>query len=436
MEGPKTFSKPVIVIGGSVSGLLQGLQMKRNGRDVIVLEQDPSESRHNHESGVSIGPTVVKLLEKYDATGRPAAIPSRFLSVAWLKRLRVLNMVWKHNMSNWGCLYLILRANYDGLPSEVVPDPPRPKPTDGAVEYHPGKRVVDVGYDQDKGLVHVHFVDSVTGEKGSLSSELVIAADGVHSTVRKLLGVPTRRQYAGYIGWRGTVPERLLSPSTIEYFSNRLNFSILGGMYFISYFIPTETGHTEPGERLINWVWYYPVPEDSAEMAAMFTDTNGKLHPSTVPQGLVNPNVWAAQVARYIGNMTAPLGEVVSKTPAPFITKVSEAQCGAASFYGGRLVLVGDAFTGYRSHLGMASEQAARHCVALEKVLRGEMTQEQYHKEVVFYSQRFILLNRFIGLMGMGWIRALLSTMFAYAWLMITHTLGLATIKPNTSKYA
>ncbi|RDW63793.1 hypothetical protein BP6252_11338 [Coleophoma cylindrospora] len=189
--------KSVIIVGGSVAGLLQGLQLKRSGSNVIVLEQDPSKDRHSHESGVSIGPTVVSLLEKYDATGRPAAIPTQFMSAAWRQRLRVVNTTWPHNMSNWGCLYLILRANFDGMASETVPCPPPPKPTDGNVEYRGGKRVTGVSYNPEKGLVRVQFVDVTTAEESSVTAEMVIAADGVHSTVRKLLQIPTRETYAG-----------------------------------------------------------------------------------------------------------------------------------------------------------------------------------------------------------------------------------------------
>ena len=64
----------------------------------------------------------------------------------------------------------------------------------------------------------------------------------------------------------------------------------------ISYLIPTETGDVEPGKRLLNWVWYSVVPDGSPEMASIFTDVNGKLHLNTVPQGLVNPKLWADQV--------------------------------------------------------------------------------------------------------------------------------------------
>ena len=114
----------------------------RNGVNFIVLEQDPSKDRHSHDSGVTIGPSVVSLLNKYDATGRPAATLARYISAAWRKRLRVTNRPSLYHMSNWGCLYLILRANFDGIKSAAVPEPPTAKKEDRMVEYRPGRRAI------------------------------------------------------------------------------------------------------------------------------------------------------------------------------------------------------------------------------------------------------------------------------------------------------
>ncbi|KEY75315.1 hypothetical protein S7711_11268 [Stachybotrys chartarum IBT 7711] len=254
-------------VGGSVSGLLQGLQPKRNGANVVVFEQDPSEDRRSPES-----------VEKCDATGRPAAIPARFISIAWRKFLRLLNHPVPRNMSNWGCLYLILRANFDGH---------------------------DVGDGADA------------------------------ASAGRFLNVPAEKQYSGYIGWRGTVPGRLVSKETIEYFSNRPNFSLMSGTYSISYIIPTKTSHVEPGERLVNWVWYFRVPDNSPELKE-----------------------------RYLPLMTKHLAEIVDETPLPLLSKVTDLDGteNPSSFFDGRLILIGDTHTAFRSHLGMASEQAARHC--------------------------------------------------------------------------
>lgn len=415
-------------IGGSISGLLQALQLKRAGTDVLILEQDPSPTRASHESGVSIGPSVLALLKKYDATGTPPAIPAGFLSVAWQTRPRVLNTAWHHDMSNWGSLYLILRANVDGFASDVVPYPPLGRKGDGTAEYKAGRRVVGVEFDRGDGAMNVLHVE-VEASRGSRQgmevkrerAEMVIAADGVHSTIRRFLQVPTTWTYAGYIAWRGTVREDQLSPETLRYFSDRLNFTLLAGSYFITYIIPSETGSVEPGRRLVNWVWYYPVPEGSVAMDTIFTDINGVLHNSTVPGDLLDPKVWSVQKRRYISDGTTPhLAEVVSQTRRPFVTKVGEVEASAASYFDGRLVLVGDAFATFRSHLGLASEQAARHCLQMDRVWSGEISQAARDREARLYAAKLLLLNRLMGFLGLGWWWSALKTGLAYACLLIT----------------
>ncbi|KAG8169389.1 hypothetical protein KVR01_000134 [Diaporthe batatas] len=416
--------KQVVIVGGSIAGLLQGLQLKRQGSEVIILEQDPSKERDSHESGINLGPSVVALLEKYDATGRLGTIPSQYISVAWRKRLRVINRPWYHEMSNWGWLYNVLRANFDGLVSTAVPVSPEPIEGDGKVEYRSGQRVTGLSDDADKRRVTVQFTDVVTGVKDQLTADLVMGADGVHSVVRSLIGAEARKDYAGYIAWRGTVPERLVTKETIEYFSNRLNFCLLRGTYLISYLIPTEAGDLEPGKRLINWVWYFKVTGGSHEMARIFTDVNGRVRQNTVSQGLVNPEVWADQKAKYVDHFPTPFAEVVTMTPKPFVTKVGEAESSTASVYDGRVVLVGDALTSHRPHMGMASEQAARHCWQMDKVWRGETTQEQRDCEARLYARRFLLINRMIGLSGMEWLLTLLRTGISYTWVMFLHQIG------------
>jgi 2-polyprenyl-6-methoxyphenol hydroxylase-like FAD-dependent oxidoreductase len=136
-------------------------------------------------------------------------------------------------MSNWGTLYLILRANFDGKTSDMMPNSPPSNEGDGKVAYRAGKRAVGLAYSKQDGIVNVEFEDVKSGERHTISAEIVIAADGVHSTVRKILHVPSEKRYPGYIGWRGTVSERLLSPETVEYFSDRLNFSLMKGTYCI-----------------------------------------------------------------------------------------------------------------------------------------------------------------------------------------------------------
>lgn len=55
-----------------------------------------------------------------------------------------------------------------------------------------------------------------------LYADLVIGADGIHSTVRKLVGAQGTERYAGYVTWRGIVLEKLVSKDTLQYFSDRV----------------------------------------------------------------------------------------------------------------------------------------------------------------------------------------------------------------------
>jgi 2-polyprenyl-6-methoxyphenol hydroxylase-like FAD-dependent oxidoreductase len=195
-------------------------------------------------------------------------------------------------------------------------------------------------------------------------------------------------------------------------------------LLWTSYIIPTEQGNIAQGDRLVNWLWYYPVADDSAELRDILTDVHGKTHPNTVSQGLVQPVIWANMKSRFLAQMPAALAEVVDQTPRPFVTKVCEAQCSQSSFHEGRVVLVGDAFTALRSHLGMASEQAATHCAQMDRVWRGEISQAQRDHEARLYAARFLLLNRLVGVFGLEMVWAVVQTAIAYVWLMITVRMG------------
>lgn len=124
--------------------------------------------------------------------------------------------------------------------------------------------------------------------------------------------------------------------------------------------------------------------------------------------------------------MTGPIAEVVSKTAKPFVTKVGQTDSSLASFHDGHVILVGDAFTTFTTHLAMASEHAARHCWQMEKVWRGEITLEERDQDALFYARKFLLLNRLVGLIGLGWVWTALNTIRAYVVLMIKHYLGFA----------
>ncbi|KAI1418546.1 FAD binding domain protein [Hypoxylon sp. FL1857] len=417
-------SQSVIIVGGSLSGLMQGLRLKRQGHNVTIIEQDTGSERSSYEAGITVGENVEEFLRRFDATGLKATIPVAWRHFAYRKRPDFLNGKGGPRLSNWIHLYRILRANFDQFASAACPNPPSPYKEDGKTSYLAGKRVTELQYSH--GIVTVYFEDVRDGRRESIEANLVIGADGIHSTVRKLLNVPTTKQYAGYVSWRGSTPEETVSPETAAYFNDRLSFDVMKRTYMICYVIPTEDGNMEPGKRLLNWVWYYNMADGSPDMAEIFTDVDGNYHRNTVPRGLVQPSVWDRVRTSVRPQMATPFAELLEKTKSPFVTKINDALCTEPSFYDGHVILVGDALTAFRPHIGLATEQAALHSLTLDKVDRGEKTHDTWIREIRIYARSMFLLNRLMGEFGTGSTFSFLKAAITYLAYSIKIKLGWA----------
>jgi hypothetical protein len=64
-------------------------------------------------------------------------------------------------------------------------------------------------------------------------------------------------KYAGYVAWRGVVPEADLPEDILKVFASHFTFFQMPDSHILCYLIASETGNTEPGQRRLNWVWYW-----------------------------------------------------------------------------------------------------------------------------------------------------------------------------------
>jgi 2-polyprenyl-6-methoxyphenol hydroxylase-like FAD-dependent oxidoreductase len=87
--------------------------------------------------------------------------------------------------------------------------------------------------------VEVCFEDSRTGKTASMAADLVIAADGVRSTVRKILQAPVVSEYSGFIAWRGTVPQSELREETARFFADGLVYDLMHRTYILWWELPS-----------------------------------------------------------------------------------------------------------------------------------------------------------------------------------------------------
>lgn len=153
------------------------------------------------------------------------------------------------------------------------------------------------------------------------------------------------------------------------------------------YVIPGKNGSLEPGRRLLNFVWYCNYPENSKEFEDLMTDNQGQRHRITLPSGKMRPEIWARQKALAKNILPAAFADLIAKASQPFIQTITDVISPRASFFDGKLVLVGDALAGFRPHIASSAAQAAFNAQLLAKVV-DELTMEEWEKKVMEFAQR------------------------------------------------
>lgn len=227
----------VIVVGGGIGGLATALRLHHDGIDCVVYEQ----SERIGEVGVGINalPHAVKelaelgLLEALDA----AAIRTEELTFAH----RLGQPIMRRPCGIAAGFTLPQFSVHRGRLQGVLLAAARERL--GADAIHTGHRLV--GYEQDAGGVRAHFADRFGRELATASGDVLIAADGIHSTVRATMfpgeGPP---RWNGVMMWRGATdwPE----------FGTGRSMIIAGGTAAKLVIYPIAEGST-PGTKLTNW---------------------------------------------------------------------------------------------------------------------------------------------------------------------------------------
>ena len=103
-----------------------------------------------------------------------------------------------------------------------------------------------------------------------------IGADGIRSTVRRLVLRDAEPVYGGYIAWRCLTDERDLSSGPGALRLDLYSMCIAPGVQAVGYPVPGPDGSREPGQRQYNVVWYHPVAPD--DLPRLLTDDAGRVH--------------------------------------------------------------------------------------------------------------------------------------------------------------
>lgn len=218
MNGKKPLN--IVIIGGSCAGLMSGILLKRGGHNVRILESAASSEREGLAAGIGLAPGVRKFFDKNDRLKHePFSHLNQNIDV-FGKDLEVIRRIpIGLSMTTWDATYYRLRANFDALKSPYCKKPPPVDPKEGKGIFLTGKHVEDV--EEIGGGLRVTAKDFETHELDSYDADVVIAADGANSSMRRMLEPSIQREEPGYVLWRGTIPTKDVPRGFLERIENR-----------------------------------------------------------------------------------------------------------------------------------------------------------------------------------------------------------------------
>lgn len=318
------------VIGGSLGGLTAANLLRDDGWDVVVYEKSaaPLDGRG---AGIVVHPSTVRyLLERLRFDIDDISCPSTVLRYLAPDGSVVHEQPSSYRFTAWNTLYRSLLGGIED-------------------RHLLGHALCGISADAD-GPVELRFANGAVDD-----ADLVVAADGFDSTVRRRLFGAVDVRYSGYVGWRGLVAESQLSTGTFELLAEAITYCVIPSSHIVVYPIPNADGSVTPGERLVNYVWYRNVAP-GAELEELMTGTDGNLRSASLHPGAVQ--------ARFIGEMKeaaeqlAPvLREVVQRTPEPFLQVIQDIETPRMAT--SRVALLGDGAFSARPHAAAGTAKAA-----------------------------------------------------------------------------
>jgi 2-polyprenyl-6-methoxyphenol hydroxylase-like FAD-dependent oxidoreductase len=331
----------VLVIGGSMSGLLAALALGRRGIVAEIFER-ASEPLTGRGAGIVAQPELKDVLR---ALGLAAdhdlgiEVPTR----AMLARdgTTTHRIAFAQTMTAWDRVYHLL---YSALP---------------AARYHRGKELRSVT--QTGEGVSAHFADGTTAEGDAL-----IGADGIRSTVRQQLLPEIAPLYAGYVAWRGLVAEADFPPALHAALFEEFCFTLPPNEQMLGYPVAGPNNDLRNGHRRYNFVWYRPARE-AVELPHLLTDEGGRMHALSIPPPLIAREV-VAQMRRDAARVLPPqFTAMLSLCTQPFLQPIYDLAAPQMAF--GRVAILGDAAFVARPHVGAGVAKAAEDALNLADVL-------------------------------------------------------------------
>ena len=346
-------ARRAIVIGGSMSGLLCGLMLRRAGWDVDIYERVESELSGRGAGIVAQAELIARL--------RKLGLATDNLGVHITTR-RILDADGKlagevecpQVLTAWERVYRLLR---DALPPE---------------RYHRGCGFT--GFTQSATSVTAHFSNSET-----VAADLLVGADGIRSTVRQHALPNALPRYVGYSAWRALIAEDAIPPAIHREMFGYMTFCLPPGEQMLGYPVAGPDNDLRPGHRRFNVIWYRPADEQT-KLPWLLTDDSGVMHAVSIPPPLIR-RAAIAEMREASERLLAPqFKQIVRLINEPILQPIYDLE--SPHMAAGRVAIVGDAAFVARPHVAAGVSKAADDAAVLAESLQAE-------RDVVAALKRF-----------------------------------------------
>ncbi len=311
----------VAISGGGIGGLAAALSLHSRGIHVSVFEQAAELGEIG--AGVLMTPNGVRHLERLGLGERLARLGGPVGDGSTYYRMdgRRVAPILTTDSTGWNGMYGMHRADLlsilaDALPDEVV---------------RTGHRCN--GFQQDGEVARLTFDNGVVEE-----ADVVIAADGIHSSLQRYVTEPSPPVHSGSVAYRG-----LLAMEELPSWPRGVSQLWMGeGKHFLVY--PVRSG------ELICYVGFLPSDEHAEESWSAPGDP--------------------VALAKAFEDWDSPVRELLSKVESTFWWGLYDREP-LSTWTNGRLALLGDAAHPMLPHLGQGANQAIEDGAALALVLDG-----------------------------------------------------------------
>jgi len=333
-----------VVIGGSMSGLLCALLLRRVGWTVDIYERVESELS-GRGAGIVAQQELIERLRKLGL--ETSALGVQITTRKILDRQGRLTEEFHcpQVLTAWERVYRLLR---DALPPE---------------RYHRGRGFA--GFESGTNSVVARFSDGET-----IEADLLVGADGTRSTVRQQALPTAAPLYAGYCAWRALIAESALPVDVHRELFDYMSFTLPPGEQLLGYPVAGPDNDLRPGHRRYNVVWYRPADE-TTKLQWLLTDERGTTHAVSIPPPLIRREA-TAEMRAAAERLTGPqFRQIVRLMDEPILQPIYDLESPHMAF--DRVAILGDAAFVARPHVAAGVSKAADDAAALADALTAEL---------------------------------------------------------------